>query len=256
MALQAAVLAALVLLSSACAQAHTRHHARDVRVDIVDEHGVVFEQFPATKRGHARRAYLQAERGARYRIRVHNAGGERVGVVIAVDGRNIISGARSELAASEPMYVLAPWTRQEYSGWRTSLEDVHEFYFTDWEDSYAEAFGDRSAKGVIAVAVYRERPRLLQTPELASEQRSRDAAAPAAKSEPGTGYGERRHEPATRVAFDAEPRSSSRVLLKYEWRETLCAKRIIDCARDGEPNRLWDERDEGFAFAPPPPRSR
>lgn len=243
------------------ARAEASLRAPDVQVEIVDDNGRQFEQFPTRTRGGgaAHRAYLQAERGASYRIRVHNGTGERVGVVIAVDGRNIISGARSELARREPMYILTPWAQEEYSGWRTNLSDVHEFYFTDWEDSYAEAFGDRSAKGVIAVAVYREKERPL---ELHRRPYSKDSpAAPAAgradersasskqAAEPGTGFGDRRYEPATRVAFNAESRASSRVFLKYEWPETLCRKRIADCASDG--NRFWDE---DLAFAPYPRR--
>jgi hypothetical protein len=247
---------AIVLASGflVCPLAGAGHAYHDVKVEIIDERGVAFEQFPTRTRGgvDAYRAYLQAERGAAYRIRVHNGSGERVGVVIAVDGRNIISGARSELARGEGMYVLSPWEHAEYSGWRTSLSDVHEFYFTDWKDSYAEAFGDRSAKGVIAVAVYREkeRKRDIRRPQF-KERGSASDSAPSARSEaaePGTGFGDQRYEPATRVAFDAEPRASSRVFLKYEWRETLCRKGIAACA--SAPNRFWDEE---LAFAPHPP---
>ena len=72
------------------------------------------------------------------------------------------------------------------------------------------------------------------------------------RSEPGTGYGEVRNEPAVRVAFDAESRASSRVFLKYEWRETLCRKRILDCSEPA--NRFWP--DDALSFAPPPPRHR
>lgn len=150
---------ALAVLALGATQARATHWQRGpVRVEIVDQRGARFEQFPTSSRdGAVLRAWLRAERGAPYRIRVSNESGERVGLVIAVDGRNIISGAKSELRRREPMYVLGPWQSEELSGWRTSLANVHEFYFTEWEDSYAEAFGDRSAKGVIAVAVYREK---------------------------------------------------------------------------------------------------
>jgi hypothetical protein len=190
---------------------------------------------------------------------VRNDSGERVGVVVAVDGRNIISGARSELARGEPMYILEPYDSQSYTGWRTSLASVHEFYFTDFADSYANAFGDSSARGVIAVAVYREMRRVSEVnearaPPPAARAAAADSAlaAKAAPSEPGTGYGERRAEAAVRVAFDAEAREQSRVLLKYEWRETLCRRRLLDC-QTPLANRLWDE-DEGGGFAPRPPQ--
>jgi hypothetical protein len=301
-----ALLVAGLLLSAA---AHAYSRPSDVTVEIVDQYGSTFSQMPVRHSGKAYRAYLQAERGARYRIRVTNRSGERVGLVIAVDGRNIITGARSDLARSESMYVLAPWETNEYSGWRSSLADVHEFYFTEWEDSYAEAFGDRSARGVIAVAVYREKEsQALREQKLREQERQRElakgtesgdatsrdapsrnaasgdeasghapsrdrasgAAPPAAQapgeadssfgsrrerkadaeySEPGTGYGDRRDERAIRVAFEAEPRATSRVFLKYEWRETLCRKRLVACDESG--NRFWPD---SLSFAPPPPR--
>ena len=59
--------------------------------------------------------------------------------------------------APSPCTCSAPYGTQDYAGWRANLDAINEFYFTDWSDSYAEAFGDRSARGVIAVAVYRRR---------------------------------------------------------------------------------------------------
>ena len=234
-----------------------------VSIEIVGPDGRDFREIPLESRDGALRSYLQAERGARYRVRVRNTSGERLGLVIAVDGRNIINGRKSELTRDEPMYVIGAWDSQDYAGWRASLDAINEFYFTDWKDSYAEAFGDASARGVIAVAVYREvRP---EPPPLAAQPyaeedaaRSADGApAPARKSESrarrdesvGTGYGERREDHVREVEFVAESSADSRHFIKYEWRETLCRRRVIDC---GEPNRFWDESKLGFA--PPPPR--
>lgn len=266
-----AILGAALLAETSPATAHSR----DVSVEIVNPNGSTFEQFPVSQGGSAFRAYLQAERNAPYRIRVRNCTDQRLAVVVAVDGRNIISGAKSDLARTEPMYILGPYESQDYSGWRTSLADVHEFFFTEWQNSYAEAFGDRSARGVIAVAAYREKqrylPKLSIVPPAKEEQgaRGRPPSAPAASAdasasgelarsnvqkkdaEPGTGFGDQRYEPVTRVEFESESRASARVFLKYEWRETLCRKNVIDC---GEQNRFWND---DLAFAPvPPPRNR
>jgi len=227
-------------------------------VEVAGEDGGVFRQFPVRAGDSAQRAYLQAERGARYRIRVRNISGERLGLVIAVDGRNIINGGKSELARSEPMYVLDGWNTEEYAGWRANLDAINEFYFSDWQESYAEAFGDRSARGVIAIAVYREvpPPAPVRQPRYEQERsRSADAAAapPASRAyeaSAGTGYGDRRVDQAVRVEFLAQPSPDGRHFLKYEWRDTLCRRRVIDC---GESNRFWNENALGFA-PPPPPR--
>jgi hypothetical protein len=246
-----------------------------VAIDVLDRHGGRFEQYPlATTHDGAERAYLQAERGARYRIRIRNTSGERIGVVIAVDGRNIISGRRSNLSPDEQMYILDPWQVQDYAGWRTSLERVHEFYFTEWGDSYAEAFGDRSAQGVIAVAAFLERRRREYRDDRWRDEHSRgqppsqrgahkgEASPPAVASEKaeersaGTGFGDARYEPARRVHFEVERQVSQRIFLKYEWPQTLC-DRGISCDRryyGRRSNRFWPDASSSFAPYPPPRR--
>ncbi len=251
-----------------------------VSVDIVAPDGRTFREIPLRSRDGALRSYLEAEKGERYQVRVRNTSGERLGLVIAVDGRNIINGEKSELARGEPMYVLDAWDTQSYAGWRANLDAINEFYFTDWADSYAEAFGDRSARGVIAVAVYREVPTPAPAyqpyqPGREEERAARDAPMPepppAATAVPpaadaagaagraagsnerrdksaGTGYGDRRIDRAYEVRFVARLSADSRHFIKYEWHETLCRRRLLEC---GEKNRFWDESVLGFA--PPPP---
>jgi hypothetical protein len=236
--------------------------ASPVSIEIVDANGQVFREFPVNARDGALRSYLQAEKGARYQVRVRNTTGERLGLVIAVDGRNIIDGSKSELSRSEPMYVLDAWSTQDYAGWRANLDAINEFYFTDWNDSYAEAFGDRSARGVIAVAVYGEvtPPRPVYQPHEERERSSDSSDGPAASApssaarrndSAGTGYGDRRVDHAEQVEFVARTNADSRHFIKYEWRDTLCRRHLIEC---GEKNRFWDESTLGFA--PPPPRRR
>jgi hypothetical protein len=273
------VMSFAVAAAACVALSASAHGGRgNVLVEIVDQQGQVFREIPAKAGGDTVRSYLEAVRDARYRIRIRNYSGSRVGVVVAVDGRNIISGARSELGNDEPMYVLDHDDTQEYSGWRANLSEVNEFYFTEWKDSYAEAFGDRSARGVIAVAVYREkgwskwfsqRPERGNSADSAASSAREPAPASSAgesaasardqaerqekkserRSDAGTGYGDRRTEAVTQVEFSAESRASQRVFLKYEWRETLCSKRVLSC--EDPPNRFWPS--ERYGFAPPPP---
>ena len=97
------LLAAISLLGFA-ASAHAGMAAPIIEITGPD--GRTFREIPVTARDGAMRSYLEAERGARYEVRVRNTGGERLGLVIAVDGRNIINGKQSDLARGEPMYVL------------------------------------------------------------------------------------------------------------------------------------------------------
>ena len=136
----------------------------NISVEIVADQGYTFPVYPVRSDRSTYRAYLQAERNARYGIRIRNHTDRRIGLVIAVDGRNIISGKKSYLRNTERMYVLDPYAEATYSGWRTGRNEVHRFYFTNAGDSYAEAWGDQSAMGVIAVAVYPEQQHQIRRP--------------------------------------------------------------------------------------------
>jgi hypothetical protein len=197
--------------------------------------------------------YVEAVKGDQYSILVRNLLNRRVGVVIAVDGRNIVSGQKSWLRNDERMYILEPYGQGEFKGWRTGLDSINRFYFTDAADSYAAAFHDESAMGVIAVAVYPE----AQRQDAADLSRSSmgparwdEASAKSVGESAGTGFGRQERSPARVVAFDPESAAAEKVYLKYEWRSTLCRQGIVQCRPARLPrNRLWD--DDGFA--PPPP---
>ena len=130
----------------------------DVTIEIVsDERGPLPKYDAGFGSERSRRSYVAARDGERYRIWVSNRSGNRVGLVIAVDGRNIISGEQSHLGPHERMYILGPYQTGQYEGWRTGRNQVNRFYFTGMSDSYAAAWGDYTAMSVIAVAVYDSR---------------------------------------------------------------------------------------------------
>ncbi len=225
-----------------------------VDVQIRSDSGRTLPLYPVAAQSPQRKVYVEAVKGDHYSIVVRNGLNRRVGLVIAVDGRNIISGKQSWLRNDERMYILEPYGQGEFKGWRTNLESIHRFYFTDAADSYAVAFRDESALGVIAVAVYPEvqhqDPADLSRSSMGSERRD----APAAKSlgeSAGTGFGRQEHSLARVVAFEPEGVATETVLLKYEWRSTLCRQGIVRCEPSRPRNRLWDDGD----FAPPPGRS-
>lgn len=196
--------------------------------------------------------YIEARRGERYRLRVRNNSGRRVGLVVAVDGRNIITGDRSYLRPSEGMYILNPWSSGEFSGWRTSTRNVARFYFTDAHDSYAGAWGDYSQMGYINVAVFDEQHPIYYEDRLsmkdggaAPSPRSSSKIAPDRmyeSSEAGTGYGEHEYSPVETTSFDPETFARERISIRYEWPEKL---RRMDVAPG---------YDDSHEFSPPPPR--
>ncbi len=237
-----------------------------IEVSIASDNGRVLPLYRTKNHPMLKKVYAEAVKGDHYRIIVRNKLNCRVGLVVAVDGRNIISGQKSWLKNNERMYILEPYATNEYSGWRTAQDKINRFYFTDVPDSYAAAFGDESAMGVIAVVAYPEIQRNdkpMDHPFLESQKResavAKDkAASPSVQSKAsesaGTGYGREEYSPSYRVAFDPESRAVESILIKYEWRKTLCDLKIINCGRPQRysNNRIWDND----AYAPPPPCCR
>ncbi len=130
----------------ACAHV-SREGAVDVR--IVSDHGSEFTKF---------RTYPRFRQEGRYFYVEASKGDRRVGIVISVDGRNIIDGKKSDLKGRERMYIIGPYETNTFEGWRTAMDRINRFYFTEQSDSYAEkVFADGSAMGTIAVAVFREK---------------------------------------------------------------------------------------------------
>lgn len=230
--------------------------ALSVDMNVIGDSTGNAREFPVNANPAHYRAYVQANPNERYRLRVTNHTGQRVGLVIAVDGRNIISGRRSDLRNNEHMYILEPYATGNYDGWRSDRNRTNRFFFTDAGESYAAAWGDRSAMGVIAMAVYPEKHR---SPPVAYSRRAAPMAAPAgaAAREAGTGYGESAWSPSHTVDFEPIGRPMEKLFLKYEWRDTLCQKRILpECRMPPPPphNRFWP--DNGGYAPPPPPRYR
>jgi len=237
-----------------------------IEVSIASDNGWVLPLYRTKNHPMLKKVYAEAVKGDHYRIIVRNKLNCRVGLVVAVDGRNIISGQKSWLKNNERMYILEPYATNEYSGWRTAQDKINRFYFTDVPHSYAAALGDESAMGVIAVVAYPEihrNEKPMDHPFLESQKRegavAKDkAASPSAQSKAsesaGTGYGREEYSPSYRVAFDPESRAVESILIKYEWRKTLCDLKIINCGRVSgySHNRIWDND----AYAPPPPCCR
>jgi hypothetical protein len=252
---------AVLLLWSGCAAASI---GDSIEVSIASDNGRVLPLYVSKSHPTLKKVYTEAVKGDHYQIIVRNKLNRRVGVVVAVDGRNIISGQKSWLKNNERMYILEPYATNEYSGWRTAQDKINRFYFTDVPDSYAAAFGDESTMGVIAVVAYPEIQRYepprdysFSAPEKREAAKDKTAAPSVqsrAQKSAGTGYGREEYSPSYRVSFDPESTAIESILIKYEWRKTLCDLKVINCGQwqGYSHNRIWD--NDGFA--PPPPCRR
>jgi hypothetical protein len=179
--------------------------------------------------------------GHRYSVRLANTTGERVLVVLSVDGVNAITGQTAH--PGQAGYVLAPWQSTEISGWRKSMDDVAQFVFTDLQDSYAARTGRARNVGVIGVAVFREArypagPRYSPPPITrphAEKRRSEVGAANEAMADSaarqqsiGTGHGQREWAPTTHTGFQRASRQPEQVSeLRYDERRRLVAMGVL-----------------------------
>ena len=139
--------------------------SRDTRFETVADGRLVDVQVRVEGRtqplyfapGRSDRHYFQAFRGRNYALVMRNNTGRRVGVLIAVDGLNVVTGQRSSLSRHESMYVLDPHEEAVIRGWRTSLRDIRKFVFVNEERSYAERTGQANGDlGWIRVLAFRE----------------------------------------------------------------------------------------------------
>ncbi|MCJ8274182.1 MAG: hypothetical protein MJK04_32895 [Psychrosphaera sp.] len=250
---------------------HSSQHQK-IEVTIVDEYGYRLPLYDTNGNFQLKKSYMQALQQQEYSIEVRNKTSRRVGFVVAVDGRNIITGKPSYLKSREKMYILNPHQVSTFRGWRSSGNTVNRFYFTDESQSYSAAFNDYSAMGVIAVAAFFEKQPKHPPHNISNRSKNRKPDYSVSKrssksATAGTGWGDSEHSPTTRVKFVAQKRPFTKHLIKYEWHERLCEMGIIHChnsnrysnksshkgsnSSDSRSNRLWDANND---YAPPPPR--
>ena len=235
-----------------------------------------------TANGRFDRRYFQAFKGRNYSLVVRNNTNRRVGVLMAVDGLNVINGAKSRLERNESMYVLDPFESTVISGWRTSLDGVRRFVFVNEERSYAERTGQANGDmGWIRVLAFREQlpywevpgkirtfdrgdeepapygrldgeksaPRELQGLDRAPAPSTRSYADE--QSNPGTGWGDSSRDPVSRTHFVAEATPVDHVVLRYEYASGLHALGIrIWNGHD----RTWERERGQLGFAQQPDR--
>jgi hypothetical protein len=262
-----ASLATLALLA-ACAPSHARPL---VDVSVVDRDTGEW----LSQHSHRGDVWVAGSPGHRYSVRLTNTTGERVLVVLSVDGVNAITGQTAH--PSQAGYVLEPWQTTEINGWRKSMHDVAQFVFTDLGDSYAARTGRPRNVGVIGVAAFREArtyyPQYTPPPIARDRMEKRGqandaAAAPADTSRGlaaeesmrqqsiGTGHGDREWAPTSRTSFERATRQPEQVSeVRYDDYRRLVALGVVP-RRHGP---IWRENAPSAfpgGFVADPPRYR
>ena len=242
-----------------------------VQLDVVDrDNGQVLPEYR-----HRGQDWIAGVPGHRYSVRLTNTTGERVLVVLSVDGVNAVTGQTA--SPSQGGYVLEPWESAEIAGWRKSLDDIAQFVFTDLPDSYAARTGRPANVGVVGVAVFRERQvQPIYAPPPAppiangmARNEARKAASPSAGASAdramtsaeampqrlGTGHGQREWAPVGQTEFiraSSRPQQVSQV--RYDDADNLVALGILP--RYQAPHARNAPRAFPNGFVQDPPYSR
>ncbi len=241
-----------------------------ISVDIIDRtDGRVLPIY-----SHEGRRYVIGKPGNEYAIRVRNGGSERALAVMSVDGVNLITGDTA--APSQSGYVLDAHGSFEIAGWRTSQSRTAAFFFTTLANSYATRTGRPDNVGVIGVAVFRERPRVvlqfdgkLERQRAALDEADRPASPSASpssreradsgamaekKSQIGTGYGRSETSYAQYTDFQrASDTPSETIAIYYDSYENLLAQGV-PVGRTPIARARPEPFPDNGRFVPPPPR--
>jgi hypothetical protein len=143
-------LVSLIALTGGCKAEAVRGNLADLTI-IDRDTGAVLTPY----RYHGE-YWVAGRPGSRYAVEVRNHLGERLLVVMSVDGVNVVSGDTA--AWDQGGYVFSPGELYQVTGWRKSDAEVAAFTFTESPNSYAERTGRSANVGVIGVALFRERP--------------------------------------------------------------------------------------------------
>lgn len=253
----AAVLALTALLAAGSAHAQWRDAGERVEMSVIDRDA--YDELPQyVSRG---QTWVPGAPGHRYSVRLTNRSPARVLVVLSVDGVNAVTGQTAD--ASQAGYVLEPYATTEVAGWRKSMRDVAQFYFSDFGDSYAARTGRPRNVGVIGIAVFDEARRIPLPPVYRPERGAADTAAAPAGAPPmarsqaqelGTGHGDREYSPVSRTGFVRASRYPAQVTeIRYDDERALAERGIIPDRYDRY-GRRGEPRAFPGGFVPDPPR--
>ena len=274
--LGALLLAAALLSRGGTCAAESGGYTVEVLVD-----GMPLQEYAA--RG---TSYIEALKGREYSVRLRNRTGDRVAIALSVDGLNSID-ARTTSAVEARKWVLGPYETITLDGWQMSASTARRFFFTTEEQSYGAWLGKTKNLGLIAAAVFRERPRqvvMQESDELRREEPRPQAgrSAPSAEAAPeaekkdsassesrlraqpkatddlaATGIGQETSHPVRQILFDTEDSPAAVLELRYEYHAGLVRLGVLPENGPCQGPLARRERARGFeetGFAPDPYR--
>lgn len=105
--------------------------------------------------------FIEGREGSNYSLSLTNLTSRRLLAHPTVDGLSAMTGKEADRNDSSHGYILNPYTTIDIPGWRLDDANVAKFFFAGAGKSYAEKKGSGENKGVIACAVWEEKPEVL-----------------------------------------------------------------------------------------------
>jgi hypothetical protein len=216
---------------------------------------------------HGGQSFVAGAYGSAYQIRVHNSSDRRIEAIVAVDGRDVITGQPVDPRRHRG-YIVGPYSATTVDGFRSSTASVATFRFATVPESYAWRTGTASGIGTIRVWVFEEEAPVVFHPPVmpwgAGAPRASRAApgagasAEAAPPAMGTEYGEARWSPVSYTTFQRRSRRADAHLdVRYNSYEMLAAAGIVAPVHHPYPTPVcygYGCVEPGFAPPPPPQR--
>jgi len=186
---------------------------------------VLVDGRPLTEYRSHGQAYVEAQRGAEYEVRLRNSSPDRVAVALSVDGLNTIDALQTS-AWNSSKWVIEPYQTITIGGWQMSSERARRFYFTTERDSYAAKLGQHGDFGVVSAVFFRERNRpvtILRPSDSSRDESSAAGAQPQLRGEmsradrAATGIGRSVRNDVREIDMDLESTPAAALTVRYEY---------------------------------------
>ena len=125
------------------------------------EFEVLVNGHPAKEYYHNGKYFIEGKESSRFSLRMRNNSSHRALFVPTVDGLSIMNG--KEASYKSQGYVVSSYDSLTIDGWRTSDDNIAEFFFSSPKESYAGKKSKGGNLGVIGCAVFKEKERKPET---------------------------------------------------------------------------------------------
>lgn len=194
---------------------------------------------PVKEYFHEGKTYIEGKKGTTFSLKLRNNSPSRKLFVPSIDGLSVMSG--KECSFNSSGYIVQPWSSITVDGWRTSDNEVAQFYFSSPRDSYGSRIGKGKNIGVIGCAIFGEEyheqffsttyvPHNFQSTigngtinayGAASNAQFNCLSMSSVSNNLGTGFGETKRSEVVSVSFERESRPLDVFEIHYNTREQL-----------------------------------